>query len=477
MLIPLSLITLSISLIIIASIFVGIYGYNYDIGRVVVILCLSISALICYGLNVRNISSIKGRILRPSLLLLFGICIIVFQNIIDLLLGNTDIDADVFGDRSLIMMGVAYGSMAMIAYIIGYISTNTVSSKYRRDIEEPMPLKFLTILSIILSLKFLSTIDASFFTGQAYVESGSILESHTNNSEVLLGICNTAILVQHAINNRGNKMSFREYLWRLPKIFLVLFFLYIILALVRGTRFFAIRDLLLLVFSYVYCCRKQPIRNSIAIVLCVIMSFVLSIISFSRAFVTDDLSAKYSLSLEGFENRKSFSPTTLELANSQFCDMVAINLFERRGEPHLCGVIQLRYLAVIAMPNRILHKVWPVPVEKQGSAYFLTVKERGRNSDMGLGSTIYTDFYVDFGLVGMIICMIFVGFLFKKMDLILYSDISKSYTIFTIVLLIYVSACAFYLSRSALIPTIRMPLYAYILLKINALVCRDFNRL
>ena len=87
------------------------------------------------------------------------------------------------------------------------------------------------------------------------------------------------------------------------------------------------------------------------------------------------------------------------MANSQFCDMVAINLFERRREPHLCGVIQLRYLAVIAMPNRILHKVWPVPVEKQGSAYFLTVKERGRNSEMGLGSTIYTDFYVDFGLV------------------------------------------------------------------------------
>lgn len=473
---PLSLIILSVSLIIIATIFLGLYGYNYDIGRVLIILSLSITALMCYGFNVRNINSIKGRILRPSLLLLFGICIIVFQNIIDLLLGNTDIDADVFGNRSLIMMGISYGSMAMIAYIIGYISTNTIPSSYRSDIEERIPLKFLTLLSVILFLKFLSTIDQFFFTGQTYIESGSILESHTNNSEVLLGICNTAILVQHAINNRGNKISFREYLWRLPKIFLVLFFLYIILVLIRGTRFFAVRDLLLLVFSYIYCCRKQPIRNSVAIVLCFVMSFILSVISFSRVLVTDDLSAKYSSSLEGFENRKSFSPTTLELANSQFCDMVAINLFEQRGEPHLHGMIQLRYLAVIAIPNRILHKVWPVPVEKQGSAYLLTVKEKGRNSDTGLGSTIYTDFYVDFGLVGMVICMIFVGFLFKKMDLILYSDTSKSYTIFIIVLLIYVSACAFYLSRSALIPTIRMPLYAYILLKINALVCRELNK-
>lgn len=466
MLILPSTVLLIVSLTVLLYIFFSVQGYNID--KTIIIVCLSSLALLCYTFNTRRISEIRGKVLRPSLLLLFGMCIIVFQNLIDLWIGNTDTDATVFYNKSLITMGVAYGAIAIIAYIIGYTSTKNRLPESIVNSEEKKPLNFLVLLSVIFSLIFISTIDAGFFSGQSYVDSGNIGESHTNNSEVLLGICNAAILIQYAINNRGRQLSFREYIWHLPKIFLLIFFGYIILVLIRGTRFFALRDILILVFSYIYTCRKQPMRNVVLVILCALASVMLTVISFSRAIVTDDLSAKYRLGMEGFENRKSFSPTTLELANSQFCDMSALNIFENNGEQHLLGSIQARYLAVIAIPNRLLQKIWTVPVEQQGSAYFLTAREIGLDAEMGLGSTVYTDFYIDFGIIGMIFCMILLGILFKKMDLMLYSNPNISYSIFAIVMLIYISACAFYLSRSAFIPTLRMPLYTYILIKLNS---------
>lgn len=461
-----------IILLILATIFLVTEYHDFGANKIMLILCLSAFSLTCYLINVRRSSNLKGKIIKPSLLLLFGMCIIVFQNVIDLSIGNAEISDVVFYNSNLIVMGVSYGAMAIVAYIIGYISTSLPPSGCVGYTDGKSSLNLLVFLSVLFSLLFLSTIDTAFFTGQIYAESGSIAKSHTNNSEVLLGICNAAVLIQHAINNRGENLSFRGYLWRLPKIFLILFFVYIVLVLIRGTRFFAVRDLMLLVFSYIYCCRKQPMRNIWAITLCIIASILLSVISFSRSIITDDLSAKYSMGMEGFENRKSFSPTTLELANSQFCDMVALNMFEKQDNPHLYGAIQARYLSVIMIPNRILHKIWPVSIEKQGSAYLLTVKEMGRDSERGIGSTVYTDFYVDFGIMGMMICMMLLGCLLKKIDLVLYSDKSVYYPLHMVVLMVYISACAFYLSRSAFIPTIRMPIYAYLLLKSNYYLSR-----
>lgn len=464
-------------LVIILLILIGVFHYaeGYDYSYSIIVLALSLCSILCYILNIRKYQDIKNKVLKPSILLLCGMCIIAFQNIIDLIIGNTGVDAEVFCYNSIITKGLAYGAIAIVAYVIGYIATsNSFSLLYSRE-RESWPIHFLVFAHACLSVLFIFSLNNDFFTGQAYIDSGDISQSHTNNSEVLLDIFSTAILIQYAINNKGRLSNFSQFIRNLPKLFLLFFSIYIILTLISGSRFPVLKNILLLTFSYIYCCRKQPFRNSFIIALLAIGSFIFTIVSFGRVLVTDDLSEKYTIGIEGFENRKSFSPTTLELANSQYCDMAAINIFEQTDTPHLYGAIQGRYLAVIMLPNRILQKIWPVSIEMQGSAYFLTAKEIGLDSEMGLGSTIQTDFYVDFGLIGMIICMILVGVLFKKIDLMLYSDRDKSYHLLAVLIAIYIGACALYLARSAFIPMLKIPIYAFLLLKLNKFLFNHSN--
>lgn len=456
---------------------IGLFAYifktsdGYSNEQIITILTLSAVTIVVFFKDKNVTATQRFRLLRPSVLLLLGMCIIAYQNGIDLLVGNYDMNTNVFLHHSLITKGIAFASMAIVAFIFGYTNTsmpfNSINSKsYNQEIS----LDALIVLSTIFTLMFLSTVDSAFITGQSYVESGSLEDSHTNNSEILLNICNAAVLIQYAINNTGRKMSLRRFIGGMPKLFIILLVLYLVLRLISGAREPVIRTSLILLFSYVYANREQPFRNFIFVICIIATSFILSIISIGRGVITNDLSKKYETGLAVYEARQSFSPSTEELASSQFCDMIAINEFEKQDNEHLHGAIQGRYLAVLFIPNRLLENIWPVETEMQGSAYYITTLERGRKSNIGLGTTLQSDFYLDFGIVGMIVCMMLMGVLLKKVDLSLYSDVKLHYSLFATTMIIMLSSSAFYLSRSAFIPSIRLPLYTFILLYINRLI-------
>lgn len=459
-------------------IIIGLFTYifktsdGYGGAQLMTIFALSAVALLLFFRDRSACSDQRFRLLRPSVLLLLGMCIIAYQNGIDLIVGNYDKNTDIFLHHSLINKGMAYASIGVVAFIFGYTATST-PFRSSRSTDNETSLNALIFLSTVFTLMFLSTVDSDFITGQSYIESGSLEDSHTNNSEVLLNICNAAVLIQYAINNAGRRMSLRRFIGGMPKLFLILLVIYLVLRLISGAREPVIRTGLIILFSYVYANREQPFRNIVLLACIVATSFILSIISIGRGVVTDDLSKKYETGLMVYEARQSISPSTEELARSQFCDMIAINEFEKQDNEHLKGVIQGRYLAVLFVPNRLLERVWPVETEMQGSAYYITTLERGRKSNIGLGTTLQSDFYLDFGIVGMIICMMLIGMLLKRIDLALYSNAELRYSLFTTTMIITLSATAFYLSRSAFIPSIRLPLYTFILLYINRMA---YNR-
>lgn len=458
-------------LILIISILIYIFEDStcYNSSQLVTIFILSALSIFLFFRDKSTAHNGHFRIFRPSILLLLGMSIIAYQNSIDLLVGNYDKNAEVFLHPNLINKGVSYASIAIVAYILGYTNTS-VPFKTNYTKNDKSPLNFLLVLCTIFTLLFLTSIDHDFITGQTYVESGSIDSSHTNNSEIFLNICNAAIIIQYAINNIGRKVSFRLFIGGMPKLFLVLLAVYLSLRLLSGAREPIIRTLLTLLFAYVYANKEQPFKNVIIVICIIATSFILSLISIGRGVVTDDISKKYETGLTVYNARQSFSPSTQELAQSQFCDMIALNQFEVKDKEHLYGAIQGRYLSVLFVPNRILQQVWPVETHMQGSAYYITTIERGSKSEIGLGTTIQSDFYVDFGLIGMILCLIFIGVIYKKVDLSLYSNLGARHTLLAVTLIISISASAFYLSRSAFIPSLRLPMYTFILLYINRMI-------
>ena len=458
------LVSLSAIILVLLNIFIDVDICSQQ--NLIAILLLGVFVLMCYILDGRRYDTIRGKIIRPSWLLVFGMCIIVFQNPIDLLLNNLHLGSAIFVHQNLIVKGVAYGTIAIASFTLGYILAYRPFSTANKA-ATPASLRLFAVLLVLSMAGFLLTIDADFFSGKSYVESGDISTSHTKISEVLLWIAFNGYFIQYAINSRGKGLSFREYVGGIPIFILLIFVGYLSLKLVSGMREPVLRNILLFVFSYIYASRRSPMKATTFIVSLIVASFVFSIVSIGRGVITDDLSEKYRVGMEVYDDRNSISPTTSELANSQYCDFVAIKHFDKEENQHLGGAIQARYIASTFIPNRILNNFWDVETDMQGSAYFLTARDRGLKAESGLGSTIHTDFYVDFGIVGMILCMVLVGFIFKKTDLTLYSNASNRYSLLVTVLVICLGASSFYLSRSVFIPTLKIPLYTYILLIIN----------
>lgn len=458
------LISLSAIILVLLNIFIDSDVYNEQ--SLVAILLLGAVALICYIIDGRRYNTIRGKIIRPSWLLIFGMSIIVFQNSIDLLLNNLHLGSSIFPHQNIIVKGVAYGAIAITSFIIGYVLPYR-PFKPSTSAPTPTSLRPFIVLSALFMAGFILTLDADFFSGKSYIESGNISTSYTKISEVFLWVTLAAFFIQYAINSRGKELSFKQYIKGIPTLMLAIFILYILLKLVGGMREPVLRNILLFAFSYIYASRRSPVKTITFLIAIVAASFIFSIVSIGRGVITDDLTEKYRVGMEVYDGRNSISPTTSELANSQYCDFIAIKHFDKEGNAHIGGAMQARYIAVTFIPNRILNNFWSVETDMQGSAYYLTARDRGLKSESGLGSTIHTDFYVDFGIAGMIICMILVGFIFKKCDLTLYSNRNFRYSLLITVLVISLGASSLYLSRSTLIPTLKIPFYAYILLLIN----------
>ena len=459
-------------LLIILAIFILLYhqafGYHMLIYKIT--LWLSFFATILFFFDSSN-TKWKKNLLRPSVLLLFGLVIIVYQNPIDLLLENYATRGNILHSTPHKDQVFLLGAISYVSYIIGYSfldkSFNSTKNNYEKS-----DLKILVGISVVLFLLFLITIDASFFSGEDYIESGSITNTHTNNWEFLLNIINTAIISQYTINNQDKTLSIKQYIGGLPKSFIFIFIIYIILRLISGSRAPVLRAILLMVFSFIYINRKQYIKNYIIIGFIIIGGFIFSVISYSRGIVGTDFKDKYQLGIELFTQSSSISPTTEELARSQSCDVASVEIFDYEYKHHTNGLIQLRYLITLIIPNRILSIIWPTEIKHLGSAYFLTSYRMGDNAESGMGTTLHSDFYVDFGIWGMILCMILMGLLFKKIDATLFSKKNLLFSPFIIVLCISLGASSLYLARAAFIPLLRGPIFAYVIVVINQIISR-----
>ena len=111
------LVSLSAIILVLLNIFIDVDIYSQQ--NLIAILLLGVFVLMCYILDGRRYDTIRGKVIRPSWLLIFGMCIIVFQNPIDLLLNNLHLGSAIFVHQNLIVKGVAYGTIAIASFVVG----------------------------------------------------------------------------------------------------------------------------------------------------------------------------------------------------------------------------------------------------------------------------------------------------------------------------------------------------------------------
>lgn len=445
--------------------FYGIYVFH-GISELLNYTLVSICMLICIIQFIMIEIDDFRHLFRPVTLILFSYLIVNCQLYIDLIIGNISPTDPLFVNQNLINRGALLSAISFTAFSIGYFMTKA----YKVD-EKKKDLKYNKYLyrtfawgSILLFIIWISGLSVKDFTGEAYLESSTYNQSRKYYVEILL---QTFILLTLSYGTLKEKMvSFISFLNGIPKLFLASMVAYLVIKLMTGDRGPIIYTFFLLVFAYVF----QTKRRIPLLVLIIAFStgiYIMNSIRLGRKHGSDITFKEklwYAYNNESeIEYDNSFSPFTLELASSNLCTNIALDQIHNKEHTFFYGTFHMCYLlkSIPFLGTKLVNDYLNIPSSNQSSSEFVTVIFYGPLYLSGLGTTTIADEYLEFGLWGVVLSFLFLGFVFKKVDSCIL-DVSPK-KISSALLLAVFTMCygAFYIPRGIFFMYFRTWLYAY----------------
>jgi oligosaccharide repeat unit polymerase len=107
------------------------------------------------------------------------------------------------------------------------------------------------------------------------------------------------------------------------------------------------------------------------------------------------------------------------------------------------------------------------------SSGFLTYLEYGANATAGTGTTVISDFYLDFGVFGVLIGMVFVGWFYHKIS---FAIRAKRGSLFFLCLFFVFYSQSIALARSAFLPILCSSIMVFVVLKLAELTFVSIER-
>lgn len=400
--------------------------------------------------------------LRPTFIFLIGYIIVGYQLFFDVYIGFLPRDAVLLITPVLLNKGICFSSIGLLAFSIGNLIVQKIPKSKSNN---KAGYTFLNIANVLLFLFFLTSVDSSMLSGEAYVGSA---DDETIASEYLLNIIQFCIIVQYSINT-NKRLSFIRWFIKMPHIFLFTLLCYWGIRAMSGDRGPVIYSVISIFLGYSYSTR-QLFKKKVIIVIGLLGMTAVTMAGLSRALVSTSLSDKLTFGIEAYKTvgNISISPITMELAGSVRCNQLALKDINIDNSNFHYGEFQLRYLGTILLSNSVVEKLFPTELKNTSSADYLTEKFfEDRDKKFGLGSSCTADYYLDFGIIGMVFCMLFMGCLFKKIDGTML-DLDKNSTgLIWVCLLIGIGSYAIYIPRAVFIFTLRIPLYMFVVLFCN----------
>lgn len=428
--------------------------------------------LVFFFLFVQQNSEYKGRWYKPSNVFMLGFFIVSFQYLIDYCIGYKSL-GDFYISSSVGKMATTC-LFGLIAFIIGYVASRNYTPN--RDPDKPhfrLSTRFLELMQIVFFVGWISTVNiVALLTGYGYFE--DVSGSASANFESLFYDATLAILVIVVINNQENGIkSIREFLKKEPIIFWVIISIYCVIRLISGDRGPCLYMALAVFFAYKMLA-KSRIKLFRIIVFFIAAAIVLNVVgvarslslnmSFSERIVTasNDL---WGQSQARFSNKTIF-PITEELAMSNRCNQIAINLIDNGSDTYHYGKYCFyQVLQCIPFVPSFLHNTLKIPEDELSANIKMTDVYYGQHNFSQIGTTVVADSYFDFGVVGVIIMLLLCGFVFKKVDSAVCLTSPTSWLTIAIVLLF--ASMAIYIPRSTLIIQLKQLIPICVLLIVN----------
>lgn len=420
--------------------------------------------------------------LNPSYLLLFGILIVALQTILNVTVGLAPFSVYISESYEKYLTKATYiGFISVVTYLLGNcikIRPIQIKAKWRMN----YALSPWLVLMVVFFSLFIIHIDiASFISGSTYAGSGAynrVIES-SGYYEQLLEVSFVIIVSIVTYTNLGktNKLKIREFLISFPIVFWIVLILYMLLRMLSGDRGPVLYSMCLILYSFLMCTKH---RFSLITVVSLIVgaAFFTTLLGVVR---NGNLNQSFwerveNASLVDNVKKPSVLSSTQELANSVNTEFIALSASEAPDFNHTYGKYTF-YAIIGSIPGSsyVLTNFFGVNLRETMSSEFITVSHFGNNYRFGLGTSPMAENYLEFGILGIVLGFIFLGWCFNHLDYVVFRSDART-PLWLIIIALKLSSVAIYIPRSSVAGCISKALYTLIIFLVLNFVFQLFQR-
>lgn len=446
------------------------FEFEFSDNLIFFILLLVLTLLVVFCFKKENNNALRNNLFKHSTLFLIGLLVVNFQKYLDYYLGYIDETSLLqYVSENTAIKSIFLGLIGLLSFLIGYLLGIKKTKVYKNFNNNNT--FFLSILNTFFLMGFL------VFINPLYVYGGYGIHEMGLNAvyfSVLFKSSVFALIIQKIINSNLKEVVnlnfyyFVKYIG-IYNIFLILFYLSIVL--LSGDRGDIIQFSLLFLIAYINITGRK-INRLKSMVMIFLAAFFITILGMARSFNSIENTSfleNINKSLLGESNKvevPSIIPVTAELSDS----IKALH-YSVEYVPNTYDYMYSRFhfqaiLGIVPFSSNISNFIFSNnSVEYQSSDSYITWLIEGDNPTTGHGTSIIADFYLSYGLIGVVLGMFSVGWLlrFCEQNIILKNN---RYLIFLIISIVFFCS-SIYLARSSIFPSIRLIVWVWILMLLN----------
>ena len=382
-------------------------------------------------------SDISRIYFRPIHLFLLSFMIVSFQAPIDILLGY-QLDYYNVGRLDLMPESVRVSLIGMIVFLVGYIFKQDYiiqedSSFVNRM--SPAPTTIYKLLTSVMLIVTLILVPKSVLFGGYHTQ--EVVSSGYNYFASWCSVFYCAFFIQYTINmkleGKGRGWSVKQLLKDIGWWQNINMMVYLLIILNLGDRSPLIQVIFIYYIVYLSVTGICPSKKTLITGLTAGV-FIAAFLGYSKGFRDNNsIFERVNATWESnpYEDlQESVIPTTYELSTSYRCLPYSIADIQSFGN-YGYGKYQISYiLSSIPFMNSILNLPKP-------TSDYISHLIQGEILTYGNGSSVISDFYLDGGLIGVMLGMFIFGYFVRQFELVLFSNKKAS---------LFLYCCAFYFS-------------------------------
>lgn len=419
---------------------------------------------------------------KPSNLFLLALVVLYFQQTLDLELGYKSVSYFISGD--ILNSCNVISAIGILSYVLGYYITTNKPSESPYFESSRIKIWPIVLMQYVFFILFVTSIDLySFLNGSDFSSGYAKSLSVSAYLEWMLQACNIACL-SIVVKNYSGDNTLKSFIRQIPVSSLIVIVLYILLRIPSGDRGPVIASLLALFYSFIFATKKK-IRVIVLLASLAIGAFSVSVMGLARNYdlklsLLDRIEIASNQMKSGgrFEDTQSFFAPTQELSFSFLSYQCQVKGILIDHDDYHYGMYSVyRILNAIPFVPGILAREFNIDEDEMSSADYATHKYLGDDPHWGLGTNCIGEFFLDFGVFGVILGMLFAGFCFRRIDNAIYLGSRKSTSLAMFAFSLVYSSTFLSIARGGFLQGIKQFVMVVIILLLGKFVTNQRYRL